>query len=697
MATRRYRCLFVLIVSLPSACHAGEIRTWTDATGTYHVEAEYVSIDGVNVTLRTADGRTIQVPVHTLSDSDRKHLASNSQNAGVRQGNPARAKSETTHSDENDITTHQGLARAARAQREAWIVLDLFEAFLATNDIDEVEKAKARDELSEWQVREKNGAIRVGTQWVTPAELQHMQDDEIRLIKEAHRLIDIKSDELAKEKFLEASKVNPQGVRADFYLGLLNALVAHHPPDAEEHFNECVKRLVRDEDLLTETRRANYVAALNNLAIAKARRRQYREAISHWRTAIKIAPYTPELVQNLGLMVKLANTATYVRIPRGLRTSAGNLYAKITVQNSLGRFDDRVGWLVIPYVDTLDGSMDSSGDEELVTVAWCTGFAVSSDYLLTSRYPLVDADRVVVQSGGNASVVPSGKVVAISNRSNLALIRIDGLQGIPFRLCAVAPKAAQDVLIPGHREPGFTNETYQSRNATIVDLPNLLRHVDTSRFEVGRTGPIYRIAWFNYRDMIMHDAITSAGLEGAPLIDARGRVVGVHIGNRPAFGAYGSKYSLAEPASYAIAFLKPILNDLNVDESTVEEQIFDSQELQKLLKSSIYQLAIQRRAPRLTWSHRIEELHRMQRQGSWTSYEDRTCMACNGRQALDCSNRGCARGTIRKKIRTEVARDERTGSVIYGNKTVYERCPVCNGKGSVRCQYCVNGIDNMLR
>ena len=691
--------MLVVLISC-ATCHAGEVRNWTDTSGQFRIDAELESVDGLNATLRTAAGRSINVPIYKLSDADQQFIAAAVRNGDVEgeladDAAPANAGNPTS----NEITTYQDLAQQAGEQREASFALKLYEGFLATDGIDEAEQAQARADLPTWQERANNGAIRVGRKWMPPDQFQQIKQDEIRLIKEAHRLIDIKSDELAKDKFLEASKINPQGVRADFYLGLLNSLVAHHPHDADEHFSECVKRLIRDDDLLTGTRKANYVAALNNLALVEVRRRQYNDAIRLWRRAIDIAPFTPELVQNLGLMVKLAETARYVRIPRGMRRKAGDLYARVTVQNSLARFDDEVGWLVIPFIDTLDGSMDESGDEELVTVAWCSGFAVGRDYVLTSRYPLVDADRVVVQQGGNTFEVPSGKVVAVSDKSNLVLLRIDGLGGTPFPLSTDTPKPAQDVLIAGYREPGFTNETFQLRNATIVDLPNVWRHVDTSSFQTGHGVVHYRIAHFRYRDMVMHDAITSAGMEGAPLVDSHGHVVGVHIGNRPAFGTFGSKFSLAEPAQYAIDFLKPILNDLDVRAGAADtsKPAFDSQQLQQQVKTAVYQLAVQRRAPRLAWSHRIEELHRLQQQGSWTSYEDRTCMACNGAQKLDCPGRGCTRGVVRKRIRVEIARDDRTGSVIYDNKTVTEECPVCNGKGTVRCDNCIRGIDKMLR
>ena len=326
------------------------------------------------------------------------------------------------------------------------------------------------------------------------------------------------------------------------------------------------------------------------------------------------------------------------------------------------------------------------------------GFPSGGDYIVTSRYPLVEADRIVIHEGGNIFEILSGKVVAISDRSNLALLRIDGLNGTAFPWSADVPKPAQDVTIPGYREPGFTNETFQSRTATIVDLPNILRHVDTTLHRSSQTGTFFRLAWFNYRDMLMHDVITSAGMEGAPLIDQQGRVVGVHIGNRPEFGAFGSKYSLAEPSGYAISFLKPIVSELEVRESgDASDKPLDSQELQWRLKRSVYQLSIQRRAPRLAWSHRIEQLHRLQQQGTWTSYEDKTCMACNGQLNLECPNRGCTRGVIRKKVPTVIATDERTNSKIMGTTTVAEECPVCRGTGMVDCPNCdSDGVDNML-
>jgi hypothetical protein len=131
--------------------------------------------------------------------------------------------------------------------------------------------------------------------------------------------------------------------------------------------------------------------------------------------------------------------------------------------------------------------------------------------------------------------------------------------------------------------------------------------------------------------------------------------------------------------------------------SSENSQPLDDAAVDSLVNGSIYQLAVQRRAPRLSWSHRIEELHRLQMQGSWLSYEDTTCMACNGKLMLECPARGCSRGVVKHRERELKQRDARTGVALYGAKIVEERCTVCNGQGRIECPHCSgSGIDRNL-
>ncbi|XZE52421.1 SHD1 domain-containing protein [Planctomycetaceae bacterium SH139] len=57
-------CTFCLTPSLFA-------ETWTDKTGAFSVEAEYVGVNGSNVLLKKSDGTTISVPIAKLSDESR--------------------------------------------------------------------------------------------------------------------------------------------------------------------------------------------------------------------------------------------------------------------------------------------------------------------------------------------------------------------------------------------------------------------------------------------------------------------------------------------------------------------------------------------------------------------------------------------------------------------------------------------------
>jgi SLA1 homology domain 1, SHD1 len=49
-------------------------RTWTDSMGRFTVEAELLDVLRDTVRLRTADGRTIDIPLDRLSERDKDYL-----------------------------------------------------------------------------------------------------------------------------------------------------------------------------------------------------------------------------------------------------------------------------------------------------------------------------------------------------------------------------------------------------------------------------------------------------------------------------------------------------------------------------------------------------------------------------------------------------------------------------------------------
>jgi hypothetical protein len=63
--------LILLIFAVPASA---KMRTWTDSTGKYTVQAEFVSADKEVVTLQTQAGKTKTVPLVRLSLNDQAYI-----------------------------------------------------------------------------------------------------------------------------------------------------------------------------------------------------------------------------------------------------------------------------------------------------------------------------------------------------------------------------------------------------------------------------------------------------------------------------------------------------------------------------------------------------------------------------------------------------------------------------------------------
>ena len=53
-----------------------EVRTWTDSTGKFTVEAKFRGVINGNVRLEKADGKTLSIPIKQLSKRDQEWMLS---------------------------------------------------------------------------------------------------------------------------------------------------------------------------------------------------------------------------------------------------------------------------------------------------------------------------------------------------------------------------------------------------------------------------------------------------------------------------------------------------------------------------------------------------------------------------------------------------------------------------------------------
>lgn len=72
--TRNVAILLVSAAVLVAGAARADVRTWTDSSGTYTVEAEFVEESGGSVHLRKSDGRVISLPLERLSTVDQAYV-----------------------------------------------------------------------------------------------------------------------------------------------------------------------------------------------------------------------------------------------------------------------------------------------------------------------------------------------------------------------------------------------------------------------------------------------------------------------------------------------------------------------------------------------------------------------------------------------------------------------------------------------
>ncbi|MDA7528113.1 SHD1 domain-containing protein, partial [bacterium] len=53
---------------------APQMRTWSDTTGQFKIEATFIELKGDSITLKRKDGKVISLPIAKLSEPDQKHI-----------------------------------------------------------------------------------------------------------------------------------------------------------------------------------------------------------------------------------------------------------------------------------------------------------------------------------------------------------------------------------------------------------------------------------------------------------------------------------------------------------------------------------------------------------------------------------------------------------------------------------------------
>ena len=291
----------LLFSSAPSVLQAAP-RQWV-IKGGGKLNGEFIEVtstDVVRIMLKNGEEREIEFD--SLSTVDQKFVrtkASGATPASAAAAIPGEKSSSAEDSNQASLKTGTSpddlgaiKAQAQRCQTADEAVV-IYEVFLNNNKLSPAVRAGAGQELAEWQRKANSGIVRFGSKWCTLDEVRAAQVKAFFQIGQGLELVRLNQNELALEKLKEASKTDPESIRADFIIATVYALGSINFKEAAEHYRTCLKRDPTN------------IAVLNNLALVEIKESKYADAVLHFKAATK-ERYDERIAQNMGRMLDQA-------------------------------------------------------------------------------------------------------------------------------------------------------------------------------------------------------------------------------------------------------------------------------------------------------------------------------------------------------------------------------------------------------
>ena len=688
----------ILIFSLGAISSAQDYapRVWKAKSGAFELRARLVEQTAQTVKLRaTDDGRIVETAIENLSAEDVEYLKQNQLPTDTKLIEKVRK-----------IQTARELTEAARRQYHAETALLLYKLFLRAPEVSAEEKAIARDDYPTIENLAKEKQVRIGNRWLTPAQVTELRAKEKAFLQEAEAHYSAKKYELAEKSFIAASNVNPDGIQADYRLGIIYALAVRHAANAGKHFEKCVSRRRLRLDSLNLVERSNLAATLNNLAITAVRQRQFLTATKHWATALELGYPSTELLQNVGRFLYLSKTEVKSSLGSHLtvtlssieRSNLDALYEELKRTATFDGYDSSIGWLYIPLLSEdstseeredpapakktspdsplFPGDRSKSKQRELRVVGYGTGFVVAPGVILTNRHVVQDGDEFQLRGGSPELKSLSAKVLRIDKnpQHDLALLRCDECRLPPLALTAQLPPRGSELRLLGYPLPNALGRTLKITRGVVAALPP----------HEGMVGKLQEHA-----DDLLYDATINPGNSGGPAIDTRGTVVAVNSAILLP-QAVGGGYAAGVTSLDALRFVReavpnyqpPEERDAMAWEKATEHGAGSTVQIVVLKAPEIYEPADQDTAGS-NGTRRTRPL------------EDPYCLACYGHRVLDCPNNVCANGTVRAY--KKVVETFPNGVQVAKDVPIRVNCKTCGGRSKVDCPFCSSGLDERLR
>jgi S1-C subfamily serine protease len=561
------------------------------------------------------------------------------------------------------------LEREAMKCRSAADAVDLYREFMAFADLSEKQKNKVLDRQKVWQERVAQHLVRLGTEWVSLDQARataKLADD---LIGQAFGRIKEGDYKRAKDLLEKAIRQDPSGVRADWYLGMLNSPnFWNYALAAENNFERAHKRDPENPGIS------------NNLALSKIKMGHWGEALDSWADALRFAPEAPEAVHNLGRFVKEAS-AKRIRVGAPVMKRASKLYEKALAQKKGPPSNEKTGWLYSPLAlsanereraqpaviveddDAPNGKPEAKQKARRTFCGSGTGFVISPGYVLSNRHVAAGGTSFRMRRPGQDVQEHEATLVALCDDHDLALFKCEALPAAAVPLNIELPRRASEVMVLGFPFGNDLGDSLKSVRGTVFGFDN---------------------------GSLLINAMVNPGNSGGPICNESGQVVAVIYAKRilKALDPIGSgELGYGIPVAAAMPFLTKMIADL---QPVGDEPKLGWPEVDERIGASVVMVKM--------YVENLPIFGNPPTSKTINPFEDCTCTACKGRSKVPCPVTGCFKGSVAEFEASYMVSGVGAGAqVLQWPKPRDRACPGCRGAGVIDCPHCKDGLDLNLR
>ena len=526
----------------------------------------------------------------------------------------------------------------------------------------------------------------------------------------------------------EISKQHPESPYAAMMTGLAYASEMGDYKKADRYFKKAQKSIREAQKLLGNGfHKQTDTSVCNNLAISALKSRKGNTAVKYLDSGTSESGVPFSIYHNATLLMEVTRGRTsYINFNGDNRKKLARILARKAPASPGGKVPTRflysLKWsepMSAPELDQFvkggDAAQDAlyskgnrvggavfKNEKQLADRGYTeyssgSGFLITPDLMLTNRHVVQSADNSLsytitqYQRDGEPRLV-GGHIVKWSpiQEEDLALIKLDQpMDAAPLPLNLKPLKDKQPV--------------------TILGFPEIIKrgeHLTAASGEFIR--PDAKLPWFYSTNQL------SEGNSGGPTVDMSGNVVGIAFARRDyrKYDLVGDHWLQIRKRREGVSvsnkvvkeFLKIAAPDLVFTEPN-QRPYSSSQELVEnvrgsvmLIKSWIPPTSYVENNPAKGYRSDVTQLKlvKLATLREKQLYPDLICMRCKGKGYLDCANRRCHKGGVSRKETRQTGTDPIHGIPIFQTHTVYDKCQVCNGKGSEICPDCDKGRLSLL-